>query len=172
MTRFSTKVYRFKGKLLKLVIQEKRLPNGRKVRLEIIEHPGAVLIVPFLTKEKIILIRQYRPAVGRFLYELPAGTLNFGETTAICARRELIEEINYDAVKITKVKKICPVPGYSNEIITIFKAENLKMKEGFKDPDEIIQARVFTRRQIKNLIKKESILDAKTITGLALCGCL
>ena len=116
----------FKGGLLKLVTEKKHLPNGHITNVEIIQHPGAVLIVPFLGIDRIILLRQFRPVLNAYLYELPAGTLNSNESLLQCARRELIEETGYSAQKWLKVGKIFPVPGYSTEIITIFKAQSLQ----------------------------------------------
>lgn len=165
-------MYRFKGKLLKLSVKKKRLPNGRVATLEVVEHPGAILVVPFLNRDKIIFVRQYRPTVNRYLYELPAGTLNKKERAVDCARRELIEEIGYEAGRFQKIATICPVPGYSTEMITIFKAERLRKKKGNKDPDEILTACVLNHRQFRSLLRREKIIDAKTVCALALCGWL
>ena len=146
----------------------KRLPNGKRTRFQLIEHPGAVLIVPFLTQDKILMLRQYRPAIGRYLLELPAGTLERGENAAVCARRELIEETGFQAGTLTRLGKIYPVPGYSTEIITIFRAEKLSPAYAPGDADEIIQPCVMTRAQIRRLFSKGKIYDAKTICALTL----
>lgn len=164
--------YRFKGKLLKLVTQKRRLPNGYTARLEIIEHPGAALVIPFLNKEKIILIRQFRPVINSYLYELPAGTLGKNERPLDCARREIIEEIGYSAGRLTRIGKIYPVPGYSTELITIFRAEQLKKEKAIAEPDEIIRICVFSKSRVKGFLKNGKIIDAKTISALALCGWL
>ena len=160
----------FKGKLISCVKQRRRLPNGNVVNLEIIKHPGATLIVPFLNKNTIIFIRQFRPVINSYLYELPAGTLDKGETPARCARREIIEETGYAAGKMTLLGKIFPVPGYSTEIITIFKAEKLEKRKKDTQADEIIRVCVLSRPRVKKLFKKGLIKDAKTICALAFCG--
>lgn len=148
------------------------LPNGRRIPLDIIEHPGAVLIVPFLHPDRIILLRQFRPVVNAYLYELPAGTIEKNETPLECARREVIEETGFAAQKFKLLAKIYPVPGYSTEKISIFKAQGLKSKAKAGDPDEIIERYVFTRTEVRRLFKKGKIIDAKTIVALAWCGWL
>ena len=162
--------YRFKGKLLKLKTVKKRLPNGRVIALELIEHPGAALIIPFLNKNEIILMRQFRPAIGQYLYELPAGTLERGETPIACARREIAEEIGFRAKIFQKLGFIYPVPGYSTEIIFIFKATKLMKTSHHFESDEIIKYFPVTKSKIRKFFKFGKIKDAKTISALALCG--
>ena len=169
-----TQRLRFKGKLIKVATEIRRLPNGRRIQLETIEHPGAVLIVPFLNADRLVLIRQFRPVLNMYLYELPAGTLNPGERPLSCAGRELMEETGYRAGTLVKVGKIFPVPGYSTEVITIFKAQQLKSIKQIsqKDADEVIRVCVMTRAQIKKLFARGRMNDAKTISALAFCGVL
>lgn len=159
----------FKGKLLTLQTEVRRLPNGYKAYLEVVRHPGAALIVPFLRKNKIILLRQYRPIIGSYIYELPAGTLNKDERPLACAKREIIEETGYTAGKFTKLGDIYPAPGYTTEKISIYKAERLKKLDVSPEPDEVIQGFVFTRKRVKQLFNKGKIVDAKTICALTLC---
>ena len=161
-----------KGRLIKFVIEKRRLPNGYVTNLEIIQHPGAALVIPFLDKDRIVFIKQFRPVINAYLYELPAGTLGKDEKPVDCARREIVEEIGYAAGRLTKMGMIYPVPGYSTEIIFIFKAEDLKKKSLRADPDEIIQACVLNKARFKTLFKKGQIADAKTICALAFCGWL
>ena len=163
---------KFKGKFLRLTVERRRLPNGRLARIELIHHPGAVLIVPFLRKDQVILLRQYRPSVRRFLYELPAGTRNPGERPAQCAKRELIEETGFRAGTLKKLGTIVPVPGYSTEIIDIFMARNLAPAIAKKDADEVIRPVVFSKREVRRLFRSGKIIDAKTICGLTHCGYL
>ena len=162
----------FKGRLLKVYVGKERLPHGYVATFEMIKHPGAALIVPFLTKDKIIMLRQLRPVIGSYIYELPAGTLDKNESPASCAKREIIEETGYSAKKITLLGKIYPVPGYSTEKIFIYKAEGLKKKDRIAEPDEVIENHIFTKKQIKKLFKNGRITDAKTICGLTMCGWL
>lgn len=165
-------LYRFRGKLLTLVTRKVRLPNGHTVRLEIVRHPGAALIVPFLDKAHLVLLRQLRPVIGAYLYELPAGTLNRNESPLACARREIIEETGFAASRLTRLGAIHPVPGYSTEKIFVYKAEGLKKGRMSAQADEILTVRVVTKRQVKDLFKKGMLTDAKTICALAFCGWL
>ena len=100
----------YKGRLISLRLQEVILPNGFKVRLELITHPGAALVVPFLSRNRIIMLRQFRPAINSYLYELPAGTRNVKETPLECAKREILEETGYRADKFHLLGEIYPVP--------------------------------------------------------------
>jgi len=149
-----------------------KLPNGYTARLELVEHPGAVLIVPFLTRDKVILLRQFRPVINAYIFELPAGTLEKGEQTFACARREIIEETGYSAKKFTRLGIIYPVPGYSTEKITIYKAENLTERGIACEPDEVIETLVVTKKTVRDLFAAGKIIDAKTICAFAHCGWL
>ena len=162
----------FKGKLLKVFIKKVRLPHGYVATYEMIKHPGAALIVPFLTRNKVIMLRQLRPVINSYIYELPAGTLDKNERSSSCARREIIEETGYSAGKLTFMGRIYPVPGYSTEKISIYKAERLKKVMRAVEPDEVIESLVFTKTQTRRLFREGKIVDAKTICGLAMCGWL
>ena len=161
----------FRGKILLDVHLDKvMLPNGTEVRLECIKHPGAAAVVPFLNKNEIILIRQYRPVVDEYIWEIPAGTLKRGESPIKCAGRELEEEIGYSASSMKCLTRIYTTPGFTNECIYIYSADRLK-KVGIKpDSDEILSVKNFRVSQIRRMFKKKKIIDAKTIAGLAICG--
>ena len=162
----------FKGKLLDLVVKNVRLPNGYTATYEMIRHPGAALIVPFLAKDKMIMLSQLRPVIGRYIYELPAGTLGKDESPLSCARREIIEETGFAAKKFTYLGKIFPVPGYSTECIYIYKAEGLRKEEHKAEKDEVIFSRVVTKAGVRRLFRSGRIVDAKTISAFAMCGWL
>ena len=160
----------FQGLYITVIREARTLPGRGRITVELIKHLGAVLIVPFLTKDKIIVLRQYRPAINTFLYELPAGTLRKEESALVCARRELKEESGYSAGRITKIGVVYPVPGYSTEKIIIYKAEKLRKTAVSLEPDEVIEQLVMSRARIRRLFRAGKILDAKTISALALCG--
>ncbi len=160
----------FQGRVITLKTKRVHLPNGYVTDLEIVEHPGAVLIIPFLTKNKLILLRQFRPVLGIYLYELPAGTLRTNEAALACAKREIIEETGYKSAKIKDIGFIYPVPGYSTEKIVIFKAEKLAPASADSDKDEIIESFAVNKQRIKNLFKTGKIVDAKTVCALAKIG--
>ncbi|MCX6355864.1 MAG: NUDIX hydrolase [Candidatus Aureabacteria bacterium] len=160
----------FRGKLIDVSLRRQKLPSGFVVDLEVVEHPGAVLIVPFLSEDRIILIRQYRPVIRSYIWELPAGTLNKGEKPLACAKRELIEEIGYTAELWENLGFIYPAPGYTTEKIHLYAAKRLHKVRAQREEDEIIRPRVFTRREIANLLETRKIVDAKSICALALSG--
>jgi len=160
----------FKGKLLNVSAKKTVLPNGHAVTLEIVDHPGAVLIIPFISKDKVIMLRQYRAVIDTYLYEFPAGTLGQGEKHSHCAYRELIEETGYKAGKIKKIGKIYPCPGYSTEQIVFFTARELTVCARQPEQDEIIETSVMNRKQVQRLFSSGKIVDAKTICALAMCG--
>lgn len=164
--------YQFKKKNIFLITRKMTIPNGMKIEKDIVLHPGAALIVPFLSADKVVILRQYRSTLNKYLYEFPAGTLEPGEQPAACARREIMEEAGYRAGKLKKVGMIYPVPGYSDEIIYIYKAEKLSVQKEAGDADEVLEPVIMTRQQIQKLFKAGKIVDGKTIAGLAFCGLL
>lgn len=154
------------------MVKKVRLPHGYVATYEMIEHPGAALIVPLLTRDKVIMLRQLRPVIRSYIYELPAGTLDKRESPLACARREIVEETGYAAKKFTFLGNIYPVPGYSTEKIAIYKAERLREVERAVEEDEVIEAHIMTKRDVKRLFRKGKIVDAKTICALSFCGWL
>ncbi|MBN1526915.1 MAG: NUDIX hydrolase [Candidatus Omnitrophica bacterium] len=162
----------FNGKLLRVYTKRVLLPNGYSVCLEMIKHPGAALVVPFLSSDRIILLKQFRPVVDRYLYEAPAGTLAKKEPPLACARREIVEETGYSAGRFIRLGEIYAVPGYSTEKIAIYKAWRLKKRSRVPEKDEVIETLVVSRRRVKALFRKGAITDAKTICALSMCGWL
>lgn len=142
--------------------------QGNEFYRQTVVHPGAVAILPVITKAKVILVRQYRFPARRCLWELPAGTLEKGESPSACARRELIEETGYAAGQIRKINEFYTCPGFCTEKIHLFIACKLRFTSQKLDPDEKIEYKIFTRRQIRHLIENSGIIDAKTIIGLML----
>ncbi len=162
----------YKGRVISVWRRVQRLPNGRSARLDIVEHPGAVVIVPFLSPQRLVFLWQYRPALGAYLLELPAGTLEKGEAAPACARRELREETGFSCRTLKRIGAIFPVPGYSTEKIILFKATALFPSPAQGDPDEIVERRVLTAGEVKRSFRQGRIRDAKTIAGLAWCRLL
>lgn len=148
------------------------LPNGRTVRITFINHPGAVLIVPFLNKDLIVMMRQFRPALKKYIYELPAGTLEADEPPSACARRELLEETGFKAGRLVKLGAIYPVPGYSTEVIHIFKAGRLTAAGAQPEDYEVIELIPMNKSTVRRLLVKGKLMDAKSICALVFCGWL
>jgi len=158
----------YNGKLFDVVLEKVTLPNGVIKDREIVRHPGAAAMVPLLDGGKVILVRQYRHAVGKFLLEIPAGTLEPDEGPMECARRELVEETGYEAENLAKLAEILPAPGYTDEHIHIFLATRLRLAEQKLEDDEVLQVQPTPLDTALDMIRQGEIQDGKTIAGLLL----
>ena len=156
------------GKIFDVALERVTLPNGAIKEREVVRHPGAAAMVPLLDDGEVVLIRQYRHAVGRFLWEIPAGTLERGESPMECARRELVEETGYEAANLEKLTEILPAPGYTDERIHIFLATGLMPAEQKLDDDEVLDLQPTAFDTALGMITEGEIQDAKTIIGLLL----
>lgn len=141
-------------------------PNGGTMKREMVAHPGAVLILPLLDPQTVILIRNRREVIGKVLWEVPAGTLEPNEDKQACAARELIEETGYSAKKITPLLDFYTTPGFCNEIIYGFLAEDLTHIGQKLDETEEIEVHPVSFKQALEMIKNHEIVDAKTIAAL------
>ncbi|OGC05104.1 hypothetical protein A2276_04085 [candidate division WOR-1 bacterium RIFOXYA12_FULL_43_27] len=160
--------YYYKGRMINMKDVEVMLPDGKVSRREIVEHPGAVIIVAITDKKEIVLIKQYRKPVEEVIIEIPAGLVNKGEKLEEAAKRELKEETGYTAGKIKKALSSYTSPGYSTEMIHYFIATELeKGAQGF-DEDENIDAFLLSLDEAKRQIKEGKIKDNKTIVGIML----
>ena len=156
----------YKGRLLDLRLDEILLSNGRKVKREIVIHPGASAILPIIEPKKILMVKQYRHPVGEILLEIPAGTLKPGEDPMKCAARELEEETGYRAEKLIHLVTIYPTPGYSSETLYIYLAEDLRRGVQTLEIDEDISVIEMTLEQVLEGIKNGEIKDSKTIAAI------
>ena len=158
----------FEGRLISVRKDTVRLPNGRTSTREVVVHPGAVAIVPMLEDGRVILVKQYRHAVGKILMEIPAGTLYPDETPEECALRELREEVGYAAGRLEKLTSVYLAPGYSTELIHLFLATDLQPAEGETDEDEFLKPVTLTLDEAVAQIANGEIQDAKTVAALLL----
>jgi ADP-ribose pyrophosphatase len=156
----------FKGRIIKLNQEEITLPNGVETRLEIVRHPGATAIVPLKENGDVILVRQYRHAVGEYLLEIPAGTLNPGEDPKSCAVRELEEEIGCKADRWQELLPIFTAPGFCDEQIYLYLAQGLRETKQNLDHDEIIERVEMPFSEAIARVLDGTIRDAKSIAGL------
>ncbi|MEP6602305.1 MAG: NUDIX hydrolase, partial [Nitrospirota bacterium] len=129
----------FQGRVVTLDIDTVTLPNGATIELEMIHHPGASAVVPMKEDGTVILIRQYRHAAGGYIYEIPAGKLHPGEDPKLCAARELQEEIGYRADSLELLTSILTTPGFTDEVIHIYKGTGLTKGKQDLDHDEVIE---------------------------------
>ncbi|MGQ9462903.1 MAG: NUDIX hydrolase [Candidatus Fervidibacter sp.] len=158
----------FDGRLIALRRDTVRLLNGRESTREVVVHPGAVAIVPMLDDRKVVLVSQYRHAVGKTLMEIPAGTLHPDEKPEDCALRELREETGYIAGRLEKLLSLHLAPGYSTELIHLFLAEDLRPAKSETDEDEFIEPVIVPLDEAVVKILKGEIQDAKTVAALLL----
>jgi len=158
----------YRGRVFSLVRETVDLPNGRRANLDIIQHPGAAAMLPVTDDGLFLLLKQYRHAVGEFIWEIPAGTLNPDESPTECAYREMEEETGYKAAKLEKLAVITPVPGYSTERIHIFLATGLSPSAQKLDNDEVLTVHSFSPGQVWSMLEKGEIIDSKTLCALLL----
>jgi ADP-ribose pyrophosphatase len=162
----STKVLQ-RYRIFAIVEQALRLPSGRTVVRQVVQHPGAVVIMPQLEDGRLVMIEQYRFAVGETLLEFPAGTLEPGEAPLECARRELIEETGYRAEHWRALGVTYPSPGYCDEQQHLFMATGLVPEHAAGDEDEILEVKRLTVQEVERAIADGTLVDAKSIAAYA-----
>ena len=145
------------------------MPHGGEARREVVEHIGAVTVVATDADDRVVLVRQWRHAVGRALWELPAGTREPGEDPGATARRELTEETGYGASRWRELGHGPVSPGYSSEEIWFYEARGLTAGDSRPDVDELLDVALFDTSQLTELARAGEV-DLKTIAGLALAG--
>jgi ADP-ribose pyrophosphatase len=153
-------------KALEFSLERVCLPNGNEIELEMVRHPGAAAVVPFIDEHEILLIRQYRWATGGWIYEIPAGKLNPGESPQHCAERELAEEIGQRAGKIESLGSIWTVPGFSDERIHLFVASELTEVPKANEPDELIEVLRVPFREVLEMALQGELCDSKSLSAL------
>ena len=158
--------HRHRGRVFDVLTETVRLDNGVVAELDVIRHPGASAIVAMDAAQQVLLLRQYRHAVGGYLWEIPAGTLEAGETPEACAARELEEETGYLADHWQPLGEIVPVPGYADERIHLFLATALSTATQKLDRDELLSVHPVTMDDALAMIDEGTIQDAKTIAAL------
>jgi ADP-ribose pyrophosphatase len=159
----------FDGRLLHVFEDTVRLPDGNEARREVVEHAGAVTVVATGDDHRVVLVRQWRHAVGRTLWELPAGTREPGEEPAATARRELTEETGYHAADWRELGHGPVSPGYSSEELWFYLARGLSSGDSTPDTDELLDVELFSAAQLARLARDGEV-DLKTLAGLALAG--
>jgi ADP-ribose pyrophosphatase len=159
------------GKIIKLDRDTVRYPDGSQADLEIVRHPGASAVLPFLTDPEgedpqILLLRQYRYAADGYIYEIPAGRLDPGETPAACAARELKEETGCTAKSIVPLFTMLTTPGFTDELIHLFLATEISHGESAREEDEFADVVVMRLSEALELIERGEIPDGKTALAI------
>jgi ADP-ribose pyrophosphatase len=161
----------YSGRVINVDIDRVRFPNGEKGEIEIVRHPGASAVVPFLTDPsgddpQIMLIKQYRYAAGGFVYEIPAGKLDGNEDPLLCARRELQEETGCSAETIELVYSFYTTPGFTDELIHAFMASGLTRGDTAHEKDEFMSVEAMNLSRAIELIRTGELNDAKSALAI------
>lgn len=164
-------VHVYDGHLFQVYRDRVRLDNGHEALREIVRHPGSVGIIPRDAQGRIVLVRQYRYVPGREMWEIPAGTCDHaGEDAEAAARRELAEEAGLEARRWTRLGRAYLVPGYGDEAMTFFLAEDLAATPSHADLDESFKVNPFDVHDLRVLRATDELEDAKTLLALAWAG--
>ena len=162
----------FEGRVFSVVVESITTRKGGRMDVEIVRHPGSVVLIALTGAGEVFLVRQYRHAIGRSTWELPAGTLKPNEEPRSAAARECHEEIGLVPSNLEDLGSFYPTPGYCDEEMNFFKATGLREpragESAEQDEDEDIEKGSFTLDQIRAMIRTGEIIDMKTVAGLAL----
>lgn len=162
----------FRGRVFSVEVERVRFPNGREHEQEIVRHAPSVVLIPIQDDARVILVRQFRAALGRETWELPAGSLNPGETAQAAAARECEEEVGVAPRRLERIRGLFPAPGFCDEELIYFRASDLQRPAADSphkpDEDEDIRAQAFTIAEANAMVASGEIIDLKTAYGLTL----
>jgi len=156
----------FRSRHFAFMTEDLTLPNGRRVEMAMVRHPGSVGVVPLIDGRHVLMEHQYRPCVRETLLEIPAGTLEPGESPRACAGRELAEETGYTAAEFIDLGRTHILPAYSDEVIHLFIACGLTLARPRPDPDEIIRTQIYPLDRLMDMIAAGEITDGLSILAL------
>jgi len=160
----------YQGRVFRVETDQVRLPGGRTLQMEAVRHRGSVVLVPIPSPGHVILIRQFRSVIGRWIWELPAGSLEAGELPLRAARRECQEEIGLRPTEVRRLGTFYPTPGFCDERMVFYACTELvrPRRPLPGDPDEQIEPRTFSIAEVWDLIDRGEVIDMKTVVGLTL----
>ena len=158
----------YQGRVLTLEVDRVIEPSGIEVEREVVRHVGAAVILAITGEQRLVLVRQFRYAVGEFLWEIAAGHIAPGETPEETARRELVEETGFFPQHLEKLSAFYPSPGFSDETMHLFLATDLEQRSPCPEEDESIEVGFFTMEEILSMVSRAEIRDGKTLLGLML----
>ena len=175
MTRISTE-RKYSGRVIDLDVDTVKFPDGSVGQLEMIRHPGAAAVVPFVdppgtSDPRVLMLRQFRHAADGYLWAIPAGRLEPGEPPEACARRELREEAGMTAGSLIRLTSILTTPGFTDELIHLFSAHNLSPVPTAREPDEFMEVHEIRWSEVGRRVRRGEIRDAKTLTALMFVQC-
>jgi ADP-ribose pyrophosphatase len=156
----------FEGRVVKLFLEDVTLPNGSRTRYEVVHHAGAAAVLPLHEDGSVTLVHQYRHAIGGYLYEIPAGLLEDGESPAICAGRELEEEAGLIAAHVEPLTRFHPAPGFSDELVHLFLATGLTPCPQRLEDDEVLTVVRMPLAEALTKLAAGEMSDAKTQIAL------
>lgn len=160
----------FTGAVFSVDRDRVRMPNDREVTVDVVRHIRSVVLIPMPEPGHVILIRQYRYPINRFLWEFPAGSLDEGEEPEAAARRECHEEIDLVPETVVRLAALLPTPGYCDEEMLFFRLSGLSRpaEKAEPDEDEDIEPRVFSIADAREMVRRGEITDMKTVAGLGM----
>jgi ADP-ribose pyrophosphatase len=158
----------FEGKVIRVQVDDVELPNGKMAKRELVKHSGAVAILAITPEQKIVLVRQFRKPLEKTILEIPAGKLERGERPERCAERELEEETGYRAEQLKLVTSFYTSPGFADELIYLYQAQELQKGQMQPDQDEFVELVELSLEECLVEIEKGAICDAKTIMAIYL----
>jgi ADP-ribose pyrophosphatase len=156
----------YHGRSFSFVAEEITLPNGVRTEHAMVRHPGSTGVVPLGIDGKVVMTLQYRHAVGEYLLEIPAGTIEAGESPLACARRELEEETGFVAEEFIRIAAVHIIPAYSDERIDVYLARGLTPSTQNLDQDEILQVMHYPLEELMRMVREGAITDALTLLAL------
>jgi ADP-ribose pyrophosphatase len=163
----------YKGRIFNITVDQIAFPDGRVVKMEVVRHPGSVVLLPMTAPDRILLVQQYRYVVDKWLWELPAGTREPNESLHAAALRECHEEVGKIAGRAEKLNSFFPSPGFCDEEMNFFLLTDLRDRlsseaAAHQDPDEVLTVKEFAVEEVKAMIKAGEIRDMKTAVGVGL----
>jgi ADP-ribose pyrophosphatase len=162
----------YKGRVFSVEVERRRFPNGQEHEVAVVRHPPSVVLVPIADDGRVILIQQYRASVDRMMWEIPAGSVDEGETPDHAAARECEEEIGLAPGRIERVRGLYPTPGFCDEELIFYRVSALRAPAPDSphkpDEDEDIQTRLVTIAEARAMVERGEIIDLKTAYGLTL----
>lgn len=162
----------FDGRIFTVHVDRAQLPGGRETTLEVVRHPASVVLLPLPDADHVVLVRQYRYPIDRWVWELPAGTVDPGEAPEAAARRECHEEIGKIPRRLGRLGSLFPTPGYCDEEMIFYRLDGLDepATAAHLDEDEVLEPRTFALNDVRTMIQRGEILDMKTVAGISMLG--